>query len=143
MKAANEQMTKSKDEQIAQLLAQLEDIKGTKKVEDFRAEAAQINNALISQVRFLCQKLFEAEPLCEVSTTVCQQIERARNELDQTEETITSYLDWQDTDVGKEANLPRIYEPFKDILFTEWNTQMMKAERVASRCKMIATNMID
>ena len=136
-------MTKSKDEQIAWLLAQLEDINGTKKIEDFRAEAARINNALISQVRLLCQQLTEAEPLCELSTTVCQQIEKARNELDQTEETITSYLDWKDTDVGKEAKLPRIYEPFKDILFTEWNTQMMKEERAASRCKMIANDMID
>ena len=108
LKAANEQMMKTKDEQIAQLSAQLEEIKGTQKVEEFRAEASQINNALISQIRLLCQQIAQAEPLCELTTAISQQIEKARNELDQAEETITAYLDWQDTDEGKAANLPRI-----------------------------------
>ena len=102
MRAANELMMKSKDEQIAQLLAQLEAIKGTQKFEDFRAEATQINSALISQIRLLCRQLTEAEPLCEVSTAVCQQIEKARNELDQAEETVASYLDGQVLMWGKQ-----------------------------------------
>lgn len=142
LRTANEQMMKMKDEKIAQLSSQLEIIKGTQKVEEFRAEALQINNALISQIRLLCQQLIEAEPLCELTTSVSQQVEKARNELDQAEETITAYLDWQDSDVGKAANLPRIQETYKDILFTEWQIQVMKAERAASRCKSTANNLV-
>lgn len=143
LKASNELMMKSKDERIAQLSAQLEGIKRTQNVKDFRAEATQINSALLSQIRLLCQQLAKAEPLCKISTTVCEQIEKARNELDQAEEVISDYLEWQDTKEGKAANLSRIHEAYKDILFTEWNTQVMKAERAASRCKIISSNMID
>ena len=134
---------KSKDERIAQLSAQLKGIKSTQNVKVFRAEATQINGTLLSQIRLLCQQLAKAEPLCEISTTVCEQIEKARNELDQAEDAISDYLEWQDTEEGKVENLSRIHEAYKDILFTEWNTQVMKAERAASRCKIIASNMID
>jgi hypothetical protein len=57
--------------------------------------------------------------------------------------TISEYIEWQDTPEGKAANLSRIHVTYKDILFMEWNTQVMKAERAASRCKMIASNMIN
>lgn len=112
-------------------------------MEDFKVEAARINGALISQIRLLCQQLAKAEPLCVTSTTICQQIEKVRNELDQAEETISEYLEWQDSEEGKAANFPQIYETYKDILFMEWNTQVMKVERAASRCKTIASNVID
>lgn len=81
--------------------------------------------------------------MCELTTSVCQQVEKARNDLDRAEGIITTYLDWQDSDVGKAANLPRIQETYKDILFTEWHTQVMKAEMAASRCKLTASNMVD
>jgi hypothetical protein len=86
LKASNELMMKSKDEQIAQLSAQLEGIKEHQSIDDFRAEATRINSALISQIRLLCRQLVEAESLCETSTVVCEQIEKARNELDQAED---------------------------------------------------------
>ena len=106
MRAANELMMKSKDEQIAQLSAQLESIKDAQSVDDFRAEATRINRALISQIRLLCQQLTDADSLCETSTAVCQQIEKARSELDQAEDTISEYLEWQDSEEGKATNLP-------------------------------------
>ena len=102
-----------------------------------------INNALISQVKLLCQQIAQAEPLCELNISINEQVEKARDELNQAEEAITAYLDWQDYDKGKAANLPRILETFKDILFTEWHTQVMKAERAASRCKSTFSNLVD
>jgi hypothetical protein len=71
-------MMKSKDEQIAQLSAQLEGIKDAQSVNDFRAEATRINGALISQIRLLCRQLTDAESLCETSTVVCEQIEKGQ-----------------------------------------------------------------
>ena len=81
--------------------------------------------------------------MCELTTSINQQVDKARNELDQADELISGYLDWQDSDVGKAAKLPRIQETYKDILFTEWHTQVMKAERADSRCKSTAINLVD
>ena len=63
--------------------------------------------------------------------------------MDQAEETIAAFLDWQDTDQGQAANLPRILEAHKDILFTEWQSQLMKAEREISRCKSTSSNLVE
>ena len=133
LKASNELMIKAKDEQIIQLSAQLEGIKSAQSIDDFRIEATRINSALISQIRLLCQQLVEAVSLCETSTAVCELIEKARSKLDQAEDDITEYIEWQDTPEGTAANLSRIHVTYKDILFMEWNTQVMIAERAASR----------
>jgi hypothetical protein len=136
-------MVKTKDEQIAQLSSQLEKTKGVPQVAEFRTEALQINTALISQIKLLCQQIAQAEPLCELMASINKQVEKARTELDQAEETIVAFLDWQDSEQGKAANLPRILETHKDILFTEWQSQMMKAERAISRCKSTTSNLVE
>lgn len=143
LRAANEQMMRTKDEKIAQLSSKLEEVKGTSQVAEFRAEASQVNNGLISQIKFLCQKITQEEPLCEITTSINQRVEKARNELDQDEEIITAFLEWQDSEQGKATNFPRISETHKDILFTEWNSQMMKAERATSRCKATSSNLVE
>ena len=143
MKAANEKMLKSKDEQIAQLSAQIEKTKGVPQVVEFRVEALQINTALIAQIKLLCQQIAKAEPLCELTTSISNKVDKARTELDRVEETIAAFLDWQDTDQGKATNLPRILESYKDILFTEWQSQLMKAERMVSRCKLTSSNLVE
>ena len=143
LKAANEQSLKAKDEYIAQITAQLEATKGDAQIEEFKKEAMIINKALISQVKLLAQSLSQAEPLCELATTIGDQVEKIRAEYNQAEEDISSYLEWQDSKSGKQANPPRILEVHKNILFTEWQTQILKAERAASRCTLTADNLAD
>ena len=143
LKATNEQVMKTKDEQISQLSLQIEEAKGNSQVAEFSAEASLVNNGLISQLKLLCQQISQAEPLCELTMAINQQVEKARNELDQDEEIISAFLDWKDFEQGKETNLPRIPETHKDILFTEWNSQIMKAERAASRCRVTSSNLIE
>ena len=55
-------MLKSKDEKIAQLSAQLEKTKNLRQLAEFKAEALQINKALITQIKLLCQQIAQAEP---------------------------------------------------------------------------------
>ena len=143
MKATNEKTLKSKDEQIAQLSAQIEKTKGVPQVAKFRAEALQINTALIAQIKLLCQQIAQAEPLCELTASITEKVEKARTELDQAQETIAAFLDLQDTDQGKAANLPRILESHKDILFTEWQSQLIKVERAVTRCKSTSSNLVE
>jgi len=58
---------KTKDEQIAQLSTQLDEVKGTSQVEEFWVEALQVNNALTLQMKLFCQQIAQAEPLCELT----------------------------------------------------------------------------
>ena len=143
LEASNELLIKSKEDQIAQLTAQLEDFKGDKNIQDFRAEATLINRALISSTRLLCRQLVEAESLCDITAEERQQIEQARTNLDQAEEDIIEYIKWQDTPEGQAANFARISVNCKNILFLEWETQVMKAEVAVSRCKTISKSIIN
>ena len=143
LKEANEQLLKNKDEHIAQITAQLDNFRGNSQVIEFRKEATIVNNVLISQVKILAQYLAQAEPLCELATIVSDRVEKARDELNQADEIITAHLEWQDSKEGKGSNLPKILEVHKNILFTEWHTQVMKAERAASRSTLTSNNLID
>lgn len=41
------------------------------------------------------------------------------------------------------ANLPRIQESHKEILFSNWQFQLMKAERETSRCSTATNGLIE
>ena len=117
LKTMNEQMIKSKDEQIAQLSGQIEKFKNLPQPAEFRVEALQINKALVTQIKLLGQKIAQAEPLCDITTSIIDKSIDARTDLEQADETLTNFLDWQDTDEGQVANLPKILESHKEILF--------------------------
>ena len=63
-----------------------------------------------------------------------------RQEIDDADENISEFLTWQDTEKGREANLPRIEGRHKEILFTEWEQQLMKVERAISRARSMMGN---
>ena len=37
---------------------------------------------------------------------------------------ISEYIEWQETEEGRSANLPEIEETHKDILFTDWDARI-------------------
>ena len=96
LKAMHEQMGKSKDEQIAQLSAQIEKTKNLPQPAEFRAEALQINKALVTQIKLLCQQIAQAEPLCDLTASISDKSADARTDLEQADETLTNFLQWQD-----------------------------------------------
>ena len=98
---------------------------------------------MITQIKLLCQQIAEAEPLCDLMTSISEKLEQARTDLDQADETLTNFLEWQDNDQGSAANLPKILESHKEILFTKWQSQLMKAERAISRCKLTTSNLVE
>ena len=110
---------------------------------EFRADALQINKALVTQIRLLCQQIAQAEPLCDLIASIGDKSTDARIDLEQADETLTNFLEWQDTDEGHTSNLPKILESHKEILFMEWQSQLMKAERVVSRCKLTTSNLVE
>ena len=96
LKVMNEQMRKTKDEQIAQLSQEVENFKSLPQVEEFRTEALKINKALITQLKLLCHNISLVEPLCEITMSIVDKSVDARQDLEQGDETLTSFLTWQD-----------------------------------------------
>ena len=74
----------------------------------------------MTQIRLLCQQIAQAEPLCDLTASISDKSADARTDLEQTNETLTNFLEWQDTDEGQAANLKKILESHKEILFMEW-----------------------
>lgn len=67
----------------------------------------------------------------------------ARLNLEHADERLTNFLSWQETKEGKAANLPQILESHKEILFAEWQSQLMKVERTTSRCRLPTNNLVE
>ena len=100
LKTMNEQGVKTKNEQIAQLSGQIEKFKSLPQPADFRAEALQINKALVTQIRLLCHKIAQVEPLCDITASIIDKSFDARQDFEQADETLTNFLTWQDTNEG-------------------------------------------
>lgn len=69
------------------------------------------------QIKLLCQQIAKAEPLCNLTESLSDKVTNARTYLDQCEERISNFLEWQDTD--ETSTVPKILESHKEILFTE------------------------
>jgi len=123
LKTMNEQLSKSKDEQITQLSLQIKRFKEFPKVEEFKSEALQITKALSTQLNLLCNNISLVPPFCEISSSMIDKSLDDRQKLEQANETLTEFLSWQETKEGQAANLPQILESHKEIMFLEWQTQ--------------------
>lgn len=94
LKELNEQVVKSKDEKIAQLSSQMEKTKNLPQPTEFNVEALTINKALVIQIKSLCQKIAQAEPLCDIVASITDKLVNARTDFKQAEETLTNFLEW-------------------------------------------------
>lgn len=82
LKTINEQLRKSKDEQIAQLSLQIERFKEFPKVEEFKSEALQINKALSTQLGLLCNNISLIPPFSEISSSMIDKSVDDRQKLE-------------------------------------------------------------
>jgi len=139
----SEEEKKAKDDQIAQMKEQTERYKGYPQVGEFRTEALEITKALSRQLDILCHNISLANPLCDISTSMIAKAIDARLELDKIDEKLNNFLSWQDSKEGMVANLPRIQESHKEILFSKRESQLIKAERAMSRCRDAMNSLIE
>ena len=56
---------------------------------------------------------------------------------------VSDHLNWQESEEGKKAGLPKINESHKEMLFNKWDAQIKKAEQVAEEAAIVASNIID
>lgn len=89
----------------------------------------------------LCEKKSQSEPLCEITSSLIDEAVNTILEFESADEKISEFITWQETEQGKIENLPRIEASHKEILFSEWETQMIKEERATSRARTIMDNL--
>ena len=87
------------------------------KLDQFKTEALEMNKMLSQQLNEFYLKLEQAEPLCKITSSLIYEAVTLRQEIDDADDKISQFLSWQDTEQGRKANLPRIEEKHKEILF--------------------------
>ena len=119
----------AKEEKSALLKAQIQKFKEYPEIDQFKMEALESSKSLSRQLDILCHKISRADPLCVIATSLIEKVVNTRLEFEDADEKISGFLTWQDTDEGIVANLPKIQESHKEILFAEWETQLIKEEQ--------------
>lgn len=122
---------------------QIQRFKGYPKVEEFKTEAMEMTEALPRQLDLVCHNISLVVPLCDISASMIDKLVDAMLELEKADESLNKFLSWQDSNEGKVSNLPKIQETHKEILFSKWESQLMKAERATSRCKSAINNLTE
>ena len=94
------------------------------------------------QLDVLFHKISLADPLCEIASSLIEKAVNTRLEFENVDEKILGFLTWQNIDQGITTNLLKIQESHKEILFAEWETQLIKGERAISRARAIMKNLV-
>lgn len=108
---------------------QIEWFKGYPQVNEFRIEALEITKDLSHQLDILCHNISLVVPLCDISASMIETFVDASLELDKADEKLTNFISWQDWKEGKAANLLRIQESHKEILFFKWESQFSERKK--------------
>ena len=122
----HQQEIKTKEEQITQLQLRIEQFIDYPKLEEFKKEALEANKALSQQLNLLCHKISLINPLCILTRSLINQAVNTILEFEDADDKVTNYLSWKSTVEGRVANLPKIQESHKEVLFLEWETQFIK-----------------
>lgn len=99
--------------------------------------------SIIYQLNLLCTNISLIPPFCEISSSMIDKSIDERQKLEQADETLTKFLSWQEIKEGQASNMPQILESHKEILFIEWQSQLMKSERATSRCRSATGNLVE
>lgn len=95
------------------------------------------------ELNILSHNISLPDPLCDISTSLIEKEVDRRLELEKENKKITNFLSWQNSEEGMAANLPKIQESHKEILFSKWESQLMKAERETSRARATMNGVIE
>ncbi|MCY6488064.1 hypothetical protein, partial [Actinobacillus pleuropneumoniae] len=68
------------------------------------------------------QKISQINPYYETSDKLTNQVIDMRFEYEEIHKNISEFITWKESDEGIKADLPKIEESHKDILFTYWDT---------------------
>ena len=76
----------------------------------------------MQQKEVLCQKISQISPYCEISDKLARQVVDMRLENDEIHKRISDFITWQESKDERKANLPKLEESHKYILFIDWDS---------------------
>ena len=100
----------------------------TPELSEFKKEANKLNNLLAQQHILFCQGLTIIYNLCHTNNSLVDQLANIMTYFDDVEEKISKFHTWQDSAKGRLANLPRIEESHKGIVFKEREVCLKQVE---------------
>jgi len=71
-------------------------------------------------------------PYCEINDKLTSQVVDMRLENDEIHKMISDFITWQESEDGKKTDLMKLEESHKDILFTDWDSQLKQVERATT-----------
>ena len=82
-------------------------------------------NSLLSKQQYLfVLQISGIVPHLEISEQLTNTVIDQGIEFNELNTKIFDYIEWQDSEEGRRSDLPNIKETYKDILFTDWDTQV-------------------
>lgn len=79
---------------------------------------------------------------CQIANSLVYRFSDLRTYFDDVEEKIAGYITWQDSAKWISANLPRIEESHKDIVFREWEIFLKQIETTIFNVRDISNDLI-
>jgi len=105
----------------------MERYKDVPTTEEFIKEALELNSLLVRQQEYYCQKLSHITPYLTISDQLTDKAIDQRTEFNDLNTKISEFIEWQETEDGKKANISEIEETHKDIPFTDWDAKIKQA----------------
>ena len=100
-----------------------------------------MNDQLLQQEEIFYQKISQWNYFYQESDKITSHVADLRNDYDLINEKINDYLAWQKTEEGRKASASIINENHKEILFSNWDAQIRRAERAAEEASTTANTL--
>lgn len=111
--------------------------------DEFIKEVPSLNSQLMQHNEVLCQKISKISPYCETNDKLTNHFVDMRLEYDEIHKRISDFSTWKELEDGRKADLEKLEESHKDILFTDWDFWLKQAERETTIAVRTTNNIIE
>lgn len=105
--------------QIQELQEAMMKYKYVPTIDEFIKDSLELNSILSKQQDLFCQKMSHITPYLDTNDQLTEKEIDQRTEFNDLNTKISDYIGWKKSKEGRSANMPKIEETHKDILFTD------------------------
>lgn len=127
LKIRHEADISTKNMQIQELQEAMEKYEDVPTINEFIKEALELNYLLSKQQELFHQRMSHITSYLITSDHLMDKVFDKRIEFNDLITRIFKFIEWKETKKGRRANLPKIEETHKDIIFMDWDAQIKQA----------------
>lgn len=121
----------------------IDKFKDNLQVDELIKEAVSLNSPLLQQKEVIFQKISQISPYYKTNDKLTNRVIDMRLEKDEIHKRTSDFITWQESEDERKADLPKLKESHKDIMFTDWDSQLKQVERVAAIAMTTLNNIIE